>query len=125
MISKKSFFYIFLIVYAVADGYFTAISAARSKEDYEACYAIFFLIGVPLPFIWYYLDANARGFQRTTGLKLLIILLALVGIPVYLFKSRSWKKALVGTVIFIFVALGIGVITGIASEITKRMMIYV
>jgi hypothetical protein len=75
MFSKKGVFFIFLFVYAIADGYFSVTSAARSKEDYEACYAIFFILGVSLPFIWYYLDSNAREFKRTTGLKLLIILL--------------------------------------------------
>jgi len=125
MTFKKAAFYTFLVAYAIADGICSPISAIRSQHAFERCRVIFFLIGAPLPFIWYYLDANERGFNRTTGLKLLIVLLALIGIPVYLFKSRSRKKALIGTVIFISVIVGIAIVTAVTSRITLKFVGYV
>jgi hypothetical protein len=125
MTLRKGIFYAFVLSYAIADGVFSTISVMHSRDAYETCYAIFFLVGAPLPFIWYYLDSSERSFQRTTGLKLLIILLALVGIPVYLFKSRPWKKALVGTAIFILVIVGVAITTSITSNITLRLIEHV
>lgn len=39
---------------------------------------------------WIEVDAAHRGYDITKGLRYLIILITVVGLPVYIIKSRGW-----------------------------------
>lgn len=59
-----------------------------------------------LIFLWYRLDSDQRGFQRTPGLTALVILVAAVGIPWYLWQSRGGEQARVAILQALGVFLG-------------------
>jgi hypothetical protein len=46
-----------------------------------------------LIWMWYRLDSEQRGFQRTPGMTATVILVAIVGVPWYLIRSRGWPAA--------------------------------
>ena len=52
-------------------------------------------------FLWYYIDASVRAFRRKSWLNLLIICIAIIGIPTYLFMSRGPKRGIIGTLIVV------------------------
>ena len=52
------------------------------------------LIAMGLIFGWYYYDAKRLAFRRPQWLNVLVVVIALVGIPVYLIKSRPRGKRL-------------------------------
>lgn len=46
-----------------------------------------------LIWMWYRLDSEQRGFQRTPVMTATVILVAIVGVPWYLIRSRGWPAA--------------------------------
>src|SRR5207253_1305855 len=55
------------------------------------------LFGVFALYVWCYYDARNRGYDLQRWLSLVIILFGLIGLPVYLFKTRrneGWRSAL-------------------------------
>ena len=50
-------------------------------------FAMVFLI-----FLWYRLDADERGFQRSILLNVGIVMVAAVAVPYYLIRSRGWQE---------------------------------
>jgi hypothetical protein len=79
---------------------------------------LFGFFGVLLIFWWYRLDAAQRGFKRPRWLGPAIVLLPIVGMPVYLFKSRGFARGLLGTGIFLVVVLATGVATMLGLNAT-------
>ena len=77
--------------------------------------ALFTLSQVILIYQWLREDARAQGVQRTLGLSGLIILLALLGVPVYLWRSRprgARSKALWRFAGFVLVATATYLLAG-------------
>lgn len=58
-------------------------------------YLISMIIGILAIVCWVSYDAALRGFPFNGGLRWCVILIAAVGVPVYLVKSRGWKGAAV------------------------------
>ena len=76
---------------------------------------LFKLCQIVLIYHWLREDARAQGVQRTLGGSGLVILLALLGVPAYLWRSRppgARAKALLRFVGFVFVAAGTYLLAG-------------
>jgi hypothetical protein len=50
-------------------------------------FAMVFLI-----FLWYRIDADERGFQRSLLLNVAIVMVAALAVPYYLIRSRGWQE---------------------------------
>ncbi len=55
----------------------------------EICFA---LIAICLIYFWIYYDAQARSFKNPKLIRYLIILIGIIGVPVYFWKTRSLKN---------------------------------
>ena len=51
------------------------------------------IIGVIAIVVWCTLDARIRGFPFVGGLRVLVWLLAAIGVPIYLKRTRGWLGA--------------------------------
>lgn len=56
--------------------------------------AAWLILSVVVPYVWFYKDSAERGFARTSAWSAGIILLSIVAVPIYLFKSRPPGKRL-------------------------------
>ena len=61
----------------------------------------FVLIALLLIASWYYFDAKIVQYTRTKLMNVLVVGLALIGIPIYLFSTRGSRKGLIGTGLFL------------------------
>lgn len=84
-----------------------------SMADYA-----FAVLGSFLIFAWYHTDAKQRGYRRPTWLDIGIILVAIVAMPYYLFRTRGFKGGLVGTTLGLLLMIGTGVLTGMGKLAT-------
>ena len=64
-------------------------------------------ISIFLVFLWYRLDSDKIGYRRSPWLNLSIVVLTIVALPYYFFRSRGVKRG--------FVAVGIMLLALIAS----------
>ncbi len=64
---------------------------SQSAED--GSYLISTIIGIFTVVGWVSYDAALRDYPLTSGLRWCVILLAAVGVPVYLVRTRGWKGA--------------------------------
>lgn len=69
------------------------------------------LVGSLLPFAWVRYDADARGLRRGYLMKLLVAGAPIAGVPVYLLRSRTLARALLAQLLFVFVLIGLVVLT--------------
>jgi len=74
-------------------------------------------------FAWYYFDSSEVGYARNKWLNIVVVAVALIGIPVYLFKSRAGRRTRSFLKLFGFLGIAYGVATlgalivGIVSSI--------
>lgn len=67
---------------------------------------------------WYHLDTNARGYRRTIWMNHAVVGLAMVGVPLYLYRSRPKGTRrvalykLLGFYVLYCVTRGIGMFVG-------------
>lgn len=71
-----------------------------------------------LIWLWYWLDSEQRGFQRTPGMTLAIILIAAVGVPWYLVRSRGWPQARVA----VYQAIGLFVLSTMLTAVGASLL---
>jgi hypothetical protein len=65
------------------------------------------LIGSLLAFAWMRFDADGRGLRRGYLLKMAVAGLPVLGVPVYLFRSRSFGRALLAQALFLLLLIGL------------------
>ncbi|KAA3503362.1 hypothetical protein DXM27_09150 [Rhizobium rhizogenes] len=59
------------------------------------------MVGILTLFSWWQIeDAAKKDFQRSSAAKVATILLAPVGLAIYLYQTRPWKRATVGLIGF-------------------------
>jgi hypothetical protein len=64
------------------------------NAGWESCsWILNTIVGVVAIVAWCRYDSQIRGYPLSASLKLLIWLIALIGVPVYLVQSRGWKGA--------------------------------
>lgn len=81
-----------------------------SMADYA-----FAVLGSFLIFAWYHTDAKQRGYRRPTWLDMGIILIAIVAMPYYLFRTRGFKGGLASTALGLLLMIGTSVLTGMGK----------
>lgn len=64
------------------------------------------LLGALLIFSWYHLDSTRAGYRRSKVLNIAVILIAIIALPYYFFRSRGAKRGLVATGLFLLTLLG-------------------
>lgn len=75
-----------------------------------------------LLYLWCKADAKARNVIPRNGAAILVAIFPPLGIPVYLFQTRPWSKALLGVLgsiglLVVFVALGI--VGGVIADLLR------
>ena len=109
-LEKRQTLWILLALYFVA-GWFGAIIGQQSS--YFPLYQLIFGLASTIFIVrWVALDAAQQRFQLTTGWIFFFVLVSLLAVPFYLFKTRgksSWRP--------ILRALGLLVIFGIAAAL--------
>lgn len=78
----------------------------------------FAVIGAFLIFAWYHADAKQRGYRRSMWLNIGVILLALVAMPYYFFRTRGFSRGLLATVLGLLLMIGTSVVTGLGKLAT-------
>lgn len=70
------------------------VSGATSPPDPTASSLeiLWIVLMAWLIYLWYRLDSEQRGFQRSPGLSAVVVLIAAVGIPWYLWQSRGPRE---------------------------------
>lgn len=71
-----------------------------------------------LVFWWYRIDSRQRGFRPPRGLSLVIVLLTIVGLPYYLFKTRGFARGLLATGLFLGVIIANAVLVFAGASAT-------
>jgi amino acid transporter len=92
-----------LAIIAVINGVANQLSTARevmSQQDLA-----FGLIGVALIFIWYRLDAEEREFRRSAVLNTMVVAVAFIALPYYLFRTRGLSKGAIATGLLVVAVL--------------------
>jgi hypothetical protein len=72
-----------------------------------------------LVYMWCRADAAARNAAPRNGISVLAAVLPPLGVPIYLFQSRHWKKALVSVslaVAFLVLLVVLSVVGNVISE---------
>lgn len=88
-----------------------AMSADMVKAiELALVFAMVFLI-----FLWYRIDADERGFQRSTLLNVAIVMVAAIAVPYYLIRSRGWQEGQLAVLKALVVFLGSIVLSTIGA----------
>lgn len=70
-----------------------------------------------LIFLWYRLDSDQRGFRRSPGLSVAVVLIAAVGIPWYLWQSRGPQEARLAILQAVGVFLGSVILSALGASL--------
>lgn len=75
------------------------------------------MIGIITLFAWWQIeDAEKRDIRRSSAAKVATILLAPVGLAIYLYQSRRWPRATLGLMAFMGGIVLVGVLTLLLSD---------
>lgn len=69
--------------------------------------------------VWCSYDAALHGFRLSPGVRLAVILIALIGFPVYAFKYRGrggWRLLGLG-VLFFLLLMGVSIVAGCVTDL--------
>ena len=64
-----------------------------------------------LIFIWYRVDSTQRSYRRSPWLNVSIVLIAIIALPYYFFRSRGFKGGLIATLVMLLVFVLSSVLT--------------
>jgi hypothetical protein len=92
----------------------SAESAASSQA-----FLTFTLVTVTLIFFWCRFDAAARKASLPPWNQALIIAVALVGVPVYFFRTMPWREATLATLKAAAVLLATSIVSGACTVIAR------
>jgi hypothetical protein len=68
---------------------------AKEGEFMSVVGLVHAFVGASLLFFWCKAHAASRGIEAPTGSAQLIFLFALVGVPVYFFRTMPWRDAVI------------------------------
>jgi hypothetical protein len=60
-----------------------------------------------LVFGWYHADSDERGFHRGLGMNFFVVALAVIGIPIYLLRTRGFMRGLRGIVLALLMLMAV------------------
>ncbi len=75
----------------------------------------FLLVYMVLIFAWYHVDSSRRDFRRSAVLNVLVIAVAVIGLPYYFFRSRGFRRGAVAVLGMILVLFMAGIMTGLGE----------
>ena len=107
-----------ILTYAPVAGYFGAI-----QTKLPSALQVIPFFWLPAAYCWYYVDAQQRGYKRTTAMGASIVLFCLFAIPFYLARSRPigarWSsvRKYIGLVIGYFF---LAIIGGFAADLVNQ-----
>lgn len=81
----------------------------------DVAYGVF---GAFLIFAWYRIDARQHGYRRSIWLNIGVILLAIVAMPYYFFRTRGLKRGLVSTGLALLLMAGTSALTSLGRLAT-------
>lgn len=117
-LEKRQTLIILFVLFFVA-GWFRAIVGEES--DYYPLYQLVFGLGSTIFIVrWVALDALERRFQLTTLWMIFFVLISLLALPFYLFKTRgvqSWRPILYSLGLLFVYAIAAGIGETIATSI--------
>lgn len=105
-----------LVSFFVSEALDSYFYATEGQSDVTAFVHLLLLSG--LLFTWCKLDMRERSIREPTGSALLVALIAVIGVPLYFFRTRTrkeaWKSILasLGFVLAVFVVVIIGSVVG-------------
>ena len=70
---------------------------ARPREPFSAAAIVHTLVIAVLCYAWCKADAMTRGISLPSGSALIAGLLPPIGVPLYFFRSKPWRAALVAS----------------------------
>ena len=82
----------------------------------------FVLVGAFLIFAWYHADARQRGYRRPKWLDVGVILLAIVAMPYYFFRTRGFARGLLAITLGVLVVIGTSIATGVGKLATYFLL---
>ncbi|MEL6580116.1 MAG: hypothetical protein AAFQ14_10205 [Cyanobacteria bacterium J06621_12] len=87
---KRSFFFALIILAGAANG--LLIACFQGQEAAISIVNILCnLMAIAGIYLWVYHDAKIHNFKISTVVKYLVILVGIIGIPIYFWRSRSSK----------------------------------
>jgi hypothetical protein len=91
----KRLAFVFGVLYwlsVIVLGYFDRFFPTPSPST-SGYYALTIIITTCIVFMWFHYDARSRDYAYSGKLRLGVLLCAAFAVPVYLVKSRGWKRA--------------------------------
>jgi hypothetical protein len=79
------------------------------------------LVTTALTFFWCRLDAAARKVPFPPWLQILVIAFALVGVPVYFFRTRPRREAVLASLKAAGVAVAFSIVSAATSAISRAI----
>jgi hypothetical protein len=81
---------------------------------------LLFLIAI---YWWFVVDRREHNFQTGGWQNMGIILLPLVGVPVYLFRSRSWLRGSIATLVALSAAVAFNLLSYFSEELAVQVVL--
>src|SRR5262245_52833099 len=104
------------LVFGAADQYFQPGEALGPIGAVDA------ILSVLLVFLWYRIDAEQRGYRRSSALNFAIVAFTLFGLPYYFFRSRGWRAGAVATSVFLLVIIATGLLNWLGAILVYNLV---
>lgn len=100
---KTQVLWAFAVVSFVSGAYGAnaAVTAAGGAIELGLVFAMITLI-----YLWYRIDADQHGFQRSVFMNISIVMVAAIAVPYYLIRSRGWQHGQIAVLKAVLVFLG-------------------
>lgn len=100
-----------LIISAFLDGIITQYFKSSTLD------ILSIIISGVLVFTWYYFDSEEIQYKRSPFLNIGVVVIALIALPYYFFKSRGFKKGLIYTIFYILFIIAYAITQNFGSYI--------
>ena len=105
---------VLLFLTAALEGLTLAVSAVPSQVVLTST-----LVSLTLIYFWCRFDAAARKASLPVWNQILIIAVALIGVPVYFFRTMPGREATLATLKAIAVVLATGIVSSVCAFIAR------
>ena len=116
---------IIVISIAIASLILNSVVSAILGEQNSVAQTIDYIVIIALNFLvfaWCHYDSAERDDSFTTGWRFLVIILGIIALFIYFFKTRDTKQAFIAIGWFWLIALGASVISGLAAAIVHMVI---
>ena len=84
--------------------------------------AIDVLLFIIATYWWYVVDRRERGFPSGAWQNMGIFLFSLIGMPIYLFRSRGWLRGLIATIVSISAVIVFSVLSYFSEQLAVHVL---